>query len=270
MKNLIYSSLCAVLLLSFCPKNTHAQEDETVYSFVSMENPPSYPGGMASFYKFLGENVKYPKQAKEENIQGNVFVSFTVEKDGSLNDIVVNKALGGGTDEEAVRVLKLSKKWNPGLQNGKAVRVKYNLPIRFKIPGKAPVAVTPNSNIATPTIVNSNDTTIYNFVKVQNPPTFPGGMEEFYKFLGENIKYPEMAKENRIQGNVFISFVVEKDGAISNVKVDRKLGYGTDEEAVRVLELSPRWFPGTLSETPVRVKYNIPVKFSLNQAAPKN
>lgn len=270
MKNLIYSSLCAVLLLCLCAKKTTAQDDQTVYNFVAMENPPSYPGGMASFYKFLGENVKYPKQAKDENIQGNVFVSFTVEKDGSLNDIVVNKALGGGTDEEAVRVLKLSKRWNPGLQNGKVVRVKYNLPIRFKIPGKAPIAATTSSTIATPTFVNANDTTIYNFVKVNNPPVFPGGMVEFYKFLGQNIKYPELAKENRIQGNVFMSFVVEKDGAISNIKVDRKLGYGTDEEAVRVLELSPRWFPGTISETPVRVKYNIPVKFWLNQTPPKN
>lgn len=269
MKKLIYSSLCAVLLLGFCPKKAKAQDDQTVYNFVSMENPPSYPGGMASFYKFLGENVKYPKQAKDENIQGNVFISFTVEKDGSLNDITVNKPLGGGTDEEAVRVLKLSKRWNPGVQNGKVVRVKYNLPIRFKIPGKAPIT-NGTSTTPTPSVVAANDTTIYNFVKVENPPTFPGGMAEFYKFLAENIKYPELAKENRVYGNVFLSFVVEKDGSISTIKVDRKLGSGTDEEAVRVLELSPRWFPGTINKTPIRVKYNIPVKFSLNQAEPKN
>ena len=269
MKNLIYSSLFAVLLLSFYSKNAKAQEDETVYNFVAMETPPSYPGGMASFYKFLGENVKYPKKAKDENIQGNVFVSFTVEKDGSLNDIVVNKSLGGGTDEEAVRVLKLSKKWNPGLQNGKVVRVKYNLPIRFRIPGKAPAAQG-SITTSTPSVVSANDTTIYNFVKVENPPTFPGGMEQFYRFLSENIKYPELAKENKVYGSVFLSFVVEKDGSISNIKVDRKLGSGTDEEAIRVLEMSPRWFPGTINKTHIRVKYNIPVKFSLNQTVPQN
>ena len=269
MRKIIYSSLCAVLLLSFCQKNAIAQDDQTIYNFVSMETPPTYPGGMVSFYKFLGENVKYPKQAKDENIQGNVFVSFTIEKDGSLNDIVVNKPLGGGTDEEAVRVLKLSKKWNPGVQNGKVVRVKYNLPIRFKIPGRTPTT-TGLSTTVTPSVVSANDTTIYNFVKVENPPTYPGGMEEFYKFLAENIKYPELAKENKVYGNVFMSFVVEKDGSISNIKVDRKLGSGTDEEAVRVLELSQRWFPGTINKTPIRVKYNIPVKFSLNQTAPKN
>lgn len=113
------------------PKQEQVKDDNTVYSFVSMENPPSYPGGMEKFYKFLNDNIKYPEVAKENNIQGNVFVSFTVEKDGSLTELRVDRKLGYGTDEEAVRVLKLSKRWNPGIKNGKPVRVKYNIPIRF-------------------------------------------------------------------------------------------------------------------------------------------
>jgi protein TonB len=98
-----------------------------------MENPPAYPGGIEKFYRFLGDNIKYPPMAAENNIQGNVFVSFTVEKDGSLTDIKIDRKLGYGTDEEAVRVLKLSKRWNPGMQNGKPVRVKYNIPIKFSL-----------------------------------------------------------------------------------------------------------------------------------------
>lgn len=263
MKKSIYSTLFAMLLLSFCIKNAAAQDDKTVYNFVSMENPPSYPGGMASFYKFLGENIKYPEQAKADNVQGNVFVSFTVEKDGSLNDIKVDRKLGSGTDEEAVRVIKLSKKWNPGMQNGKVVRVKYNIPVRFKIPGRTPSPRTINYSIAVPKTVSPSDTTIYSFISLENPPNYPGGIGEFYNFLGENIKYPALAKENKIEGNVFASFVVEKDGTLTNIKIDRKLGSGTDEEAVRVLELSQKWFPGTIANTTVRVKYNIPIKFSL-------
>lgn len=115
------------------PKQAVVVEDNTVYSFVSMENPPAYPGGIEKFYKFLGDNIKYPPMAAENNIQGNVFVSFTVEKDGSLTDIKIDRKLGYGTDEEAVRVLKLSKRWNPGMQNGKPVRVKYNIPIKFSL-----------------------------------------------------------------------------------------------------------------------------------------
>jgi protein TonB len=133
MKKLIYSSLFAMLLLCFCIKNASAQEDKKVYSFLSTETTASYPGGMASFYKFISENMKYPEAAVKDKVQGSVLMSFTVEKDGTLNDIKVNRGLGSGTDEEAVRVLGLSKKWNPGLIDGKPVRVKYNIPVQFSL-----------------------------------------------------------------------------------------------------------------------------------------
>lgn len=109
-------------------------DNEYVHSFVSMENPPLYPGGIDKFYKFLDDNIKYPKEAKENHIQGKVFVSFIVEKDGSLTNIKIDRKLGYGTDEEAVKVLKLSKRWNPGTQYGKKVRVKYNIPVKFSLP----------------------------------------------------------------------------------------------------------------------------------------
>lgn len=269
MKKLIYSSLFAMLLFFFCVNKSVAQEDNTVYNFVSMDTPPNYPGGIEKFYQFLGENIKYPQQAKDENVQGNVFVSFTVEKDGSLNDIKVDRKLGSGTDEEAVRVLKLSRSWNPGMQNGKVVRVKYNIPIKFKIPGVAPKPKTPMP-IVIPGVENTGENTIYSFVSLDNPPQYPGGMRKFYDFLKENIKYPDAAKENKIEGNVFVSFVVEKDGSLNDIKIDRKLGYGTDEEALRVLKLSRAWNSGTINGTPVRVKYNIPVNFSITASTPKN
>ena len=90
-------------------------------------------------------------------------------------------------------------------------------------------------------------------------------MPAFYKFLGENIKYPEQAKKTNVQGTVFVSFIIEKDGSVSNVKTVRGLGAGTDQEAERVLGLSPNWVVGIQDGKPVRVKYNIPVKFSLNK-----
>ncbi|RYG21454.1 MAG: energy transducer TonB [Chitinophagaceae bacterium] len=107
--------------------------DDKLYNFIGMENPPTYPGGMQALYEFLGKNIKYPKEASEKNVQGNVFLSFTVGKDGGVKDVKVDKKLGSGTDEEAVRVLKMSKKWNPGTQDGKPVNVKYNIPIKFAL-----------------------------------------------------------------------------------------------------------------------------------------
>ena len=253
-----------MLVLCFCLNKASAQEkDSTVYNFVSMENPPMYPGGMASFYKFLGESMKYPVEALVNNIQGSVLVSFTIEKDGTLTDAKVDRKLGYGTDEEALKVLKLSKKWNPGMLNGKPVRVKYNIPIKFKKPDDKWMDASPQT-VNIPGEDNTGDNVVYNFVSLTNPPQYNGGMKKFYEFIGENIKYPEEAVKNKIQGSVLMSFVVEKDGTLSNIKVDRKVGYGTDEEAIRVLSLSEKWSPGLLNGKAVRVKYNIPVKFTLN------
>lgn len=115
------------------PKQAAVVEDTKVYDFTSLEQHPTYPGGMEKFYEYLSKAVRYPQMAQENNIQGKVFLSFVVEKDGSLTDIKVDRKLGGGTDEEAVRVLKASRKWIPGIQNGKKVRVKYNIPISFTL-----------------------------------------------------------------------------------------------------------------------------------------
>ena len=117
--------------LNLCVNKTYAQE-EKLYNFVSLEKPPSYPGGMAKFYEFLIKSIIYPKAAFDSKVQGTAIVSFVIEKDGSLTDVKTEgRRLGAGLDEEAVRVLKLSQKWNPGLINGKPVRVKYNIPIKF-------------------------------------------------------------------------------------------------------------------------------------------
>jgi protein TonB len=133
MKNIFYLALLAVLLFGFSSNKSYAQNDSAVYNFVTMKNPPTYPDGLPKFYKFISSNITYPAEAKEKKVEGNVHISFIVEKDGALSNIKILRKLGAGTDEEAIRVLKLVKKWNPGIQNGKPVRVQYNLPIRFSL-----------------------------------------------------------------------------------------------------------------------------------------
>lgn len=108
-------------------------DDTKVYDMAILEVPPTFPGGIEKFYQYLNKSIKYPPMAAENNIQGKVFVSFVVERNGTLTDITVLRSLGGGTDEEAVRVLKASPTWIPGVQNGKQVRVKYNIPISFSL-----------------------------------------------------------------------------------------------------------------------------------------
>ncbi|MBP6411608.1 MAG: energy transducer TonB, partial [Pseudarcicella sp.] len=102
--------------------------------FTAVEQNPEFPGGMSAFGKFLGKNIEYPAEATENNIAGKVILRFTVNKDGSIEDIKVLKGVGFGCDEEAVRVLKMTPRWTPGKQSGRAVRVSYSVPIVFSLP----------------------------------------------------------------------------------------------------------------------------------------
>ncbi len=103
--------------------------------FTIVEEQPEFPGGEESLMKFLQSNVKYPQLAKESNIQGTVYVQFVVEPNGSVSTVKVLRGIGGGCDEEAVRVVKNMPSWKPGKQRGKPVRVYFNLPIKFILQG---------------------------------------------------------------------------------------------------------------------------------------
>lgn len=98
---------------------------------------------------------------------------------------------------------------------------------------------------------------------VDKKPSFPGGEQKLYEFLSKNITYPQMAKQANIQGKVFIQFVVEKDGSITNVKVMRGIGSGCDKEAERVIKKMPKWSPGWKDGLTVRTRFNIPVFYKL-------
>lgn len=106
-------------------------EEEQIFTIV--EEMPSFPGGEAELFKYLGKNTKYPQMATDAGISGVVYVTFVVDKDGKIRDAKVLRGIGGGCDEEAIRVVKSMPSWKPGKQRGKAVTVQYNLPIRFTL-----------------------------------------------------------------------------------------------------------------------------------------
>jgi periplasmic protein TonB len=103
--------------------------------FTIVEEMPAFQGGEAERNKFLAENIQYPQQATENGIQGTVYVSFVVDSKGNVTDVKILRGIGGGCDEEALRVVKMMPKWHPGKQNGKNVRVLFNMPIYFKLQG---------------------------------------------------------------------------------------------------------------------------------------
>jgi len=106
---------------------------DEIYNFRDIEAYPEFEGGMKAFYKFIQKNLRYPASALDQEKQGKVFISFVVERDGAISDVKVLKGVGYGMDEEASRVIKKSPNWKPGKQNGKTVRVRFNMPITFSM-----------------------------------------------------------------------------------------------------------------------------------------
>jgi len=104
--------------------------------FTIVEDMPTFPGGDKARNRFLAENIIYPEKATRYGIQGTVYISFIVNREGSVTDVKLLRGIGSGCDEEAVRVVKLLPKWNPGKQGGKTVNVLFNMPIYFKLSGK--------------------------------------------------------------------------------------------------------------------------------------
>lgn len=228
------------------------------------------------FYKHLGNNIKYPTGAVKMALQGNTVINFTV-KSGKIMNAYAQNELGEGCDDEVINAIS-------NYDDFFGMDGNYSIKVTFKLEGaetnikNQQVSTTDNyadlNNIVItgflPKKEEVSDQSIYNFVSMSSPPNYPGGVFKFYEYLSKNIKYPTMAADNEIEGNVFVSFVVEKDGSLTDIKVDRRLGYGTDEEALRVLKMSKRWNPGMQNGRPVRVKYNIPIKFSLEAERREN
>ena len=109
------------------------EEVEEAQIFTVVESMPSFPGGDKARIRFLNENIEYPTMARESGIQGRVYVTFVVERNGIVTDVKILRGIGGGCDEEAIRVVKAMPKWIPGKQRGKPVRVQFTLPIKFTL-----------------------------------------------------------------------------------------------------------------------------------------
>ncbi len=113
--------------------DTEGTVDNSVHDVSGVEKFPEFPGGQAAWAKFLQKNLRYPYMAQEAGVQGKVYISFVIEKDGTLSDVKLVRGIGYGCDDEAIRVIKKSPKWEPGMQNKSNVRVRYNMPINYTI-----------------------------------------------------------------------------------------------------------------------------------------
>ena len=126
----------SVLAILFTVNTTATAQNKKTSNdkvFEKVEDMPEFSGGEQAMMDFVAKNVQYPKEAMEKEISGRVLVGFIVEKDGSISETEIVKGIGGGCDEEAVRVVKAMPKWKPGKQDGKPIRVHFILPLTFKL-----------------------------------------------------------------------------------------------------------------------------------------
>jgi TonB family protein len=239
-------------------------DNDSIYQIV--DQMPEYPGGVEAMMKYVAENVKYPEKAKDEEISGRVFISFVIEKDGSVSNVELKRGIGGGCDDEAVRVVKAMPKWKPGIKDGKPVRVSYMMPINFKLTDDTPTKSVKKTEANKPDMKPNADG-VYQIV--EEMPCFPGGDQKLMEYIANNINYPQEARDKGIEGRVFIGMVIEKDGSVSKVKILRGIGGGCDEEAERVISSMPKWMPGKVGGEPVPVSYMLPVNFKLQEKQSK-
>ena len=213
--------------------------------FTVVEKMPSFPGGDAELLKYIATNIKYPKESQDNGEQGRVICSFIVGRDGSVNNPEVLRGVTPLLNEEVVRVINTMPRWNPGMQRGKAVAVKYTVPITFRL--KSPVEEAKEETLTVVDVM----------------PQYPGGDRELLKFIAQSIKYPTDAQEAGVQGRVICSFVVDKKGNIVEPKIIRGIDPSLDAEALRVIGMMPRWTPGRQDGKAVRVLYTVPITFRL-------
>jgi TonB family protein len=225
---------------------------------------PNYPSGNNSFYDLLSRRIKMPDAAVQKGVKGYVKLSFTVGLQGNLSDFQVQNSLGFGCDEEAIRVIKSLGNWSPAQKDGQAFVSKKSISVAFGVPQlRESYTEQVKQEIPEPPreVMRVQEEEIY--TAVEQPAEFPGGMAEYVKYIEKNLIYPEDAKTKKIEGNVYVQFMVFTDGSANNFQILKSMGSGTDEEAIRVLKSVPRWKPGNQSGRAVPSRLTIPVKFKL-------
>ncbi len=240
MKQFNYFVLCCVLWM---PIRVFAQQQIDNGQMPSgIEQMPQFPGGDKAMFKYLSENIRYPRVAQENGIEGTVYIGFVVNIDGQISDIIVKRGVAGGCTEESIRVIQAMPKWIPGKHKGEVVKVNYTLPIKFKLDDPEPI-----------------------YTVLDTMPSYPEGEKAMFQYLAKNVKYSAYARENGYEGTVKVTFVVNSDGSLSNFVIQNSVGGGCDEEVLRVIRAMPKWTPGVKNGQKVAAYCTLPMKFALDK-----
>ena len=233
--------------------------------FIVAETMPSFEGGdLLKFREWLQSEVRYPAEALKQRIEGRVVCSFVIERDGSVSNITALQSPDRLLTNEVRRVLANSPRWTPGMQKGETVRVKYVVPVDFSLPKQSEAA----TGAGTPAVGQTDGPAAEEDAPVtlaETMPSFQGGdLTTFRQWLQTQVRYPAEALKEKAGGLVVCSFVVERDGSISNAETLQSPSRQLSTEVERIIKASSsHWQPGRDKGKAVRVKLVLPVKFAI-------
>lgn len=193
--------------------------------FMVVEVQPEFPGGMQALMQYLADNIKYPVEAQRNGTQGRVITNFVINKNGSITDINIVRGIDPLLDAEAIRVISNMPNWKPGQQRGENVKVRYTLPVVYKLSAKEEA--------------NNED-----IKELQKKPSIVARRDQktdrkFYEFISQSIKYPIIAQEKGITGVVRASYDVNSNGDVTNIKITKDVDPSLDAELKRVIKNMP-------------------------------
>lgn len=250
--------LLAILFLSIrCNSTATVEKSETKPIWKECAGP-KYGSEFCTYIRLtshINREFKYPPFAKENDIKGEISVEFYINKLGVVEDINLLNNLGFGCDKEVVRVLRTIPDFIPATQNGEHILSKDTLIFNFSGRGSPIESVYKAANVP-PSFGNCQS-------NLSTPELNHCTREEAQHFFLSHFKYPKQAKRKKIQGNVLIRFVVEKDGSISYSHIVRDLDYGCGKEALRIVKMMPKWVPAKERGKNVRHSYTLSFKLEL-------
>lgn len=234
--------------------------------FMIVEQMPQFPtgdpvnpdGDLDAFKQWVQANIKYPHTSLRRGHSGRFVFSFIVEEDGSVSNIRVLRSLDKQLAEEARQVIASSPRWKPGMEKGKAVRVRFHIPVDYDLGAEY------TRYITTPAKDNGQPLERqWPKFPTDDPANPDGDINTFSKWVHANLQYPAELADMDITGRVIVSFIVTEDGAASEVTAVRSPDKILSDETIRVVASSPKWQPGTQQGETVRVKFTMPVEFKL-------
>lgn len=238
-----------VLPIYFNPEKYKKYKEETDKLFVNYEEMPSFPGGLKACLQFISRNINtdllrnLPDFLSEDKYR--VICQFTIDSLGVIRNPRIARSCHESLDKEAIRLIRLMPKWNPGKLHGIPTSIRYTMPVTF------------NRRQLCDTVYQVAD----------KMPEYPGGMKELLQFISKRTRFywhtNNIPGECGVSGRTICSFIINKEGEISNLKIERPIDPYLDRQALRILTEMPEWIPGEENGEKVCVKYTVPVSWRI-------